>query len=516
MRILIVDDELPIRRGIAAFLIRQLPGGHDIRMTGSGKETLETIDKGWPPDVMLTDVLMPGMDGLELARRARSLLPELRIIMVSGSSEFAHVKASIQCEADDYLLKPVLPAELLRVVTATLARAETQRRHSENITNQRKLLNEMLPQMRTALLVGLLSHSWQDRAHFTAQLGRVGLSEFVQGALALAVFWMYPDREARQLSPQLVMQCAQFAVPEHHHCVQVDEHTVALVWPLGNSEGRDITQNDIDATLRALAAAGSPPVYGGICQPIHGAQALREGYRTALAAAHRQALADIDPGAGGTPAKPILEIPIAQKRALRDALIEGNPIEYTHAVEACFASVLDEAGPLSPHQQAVIVLTWKDLCEWLSEELDLEDVDRPAISPVGEHVSALRAWLLSSVNALNEGLARQHGNRAQRLVKYMRHMARTHYDHPLSIKTFAAEINASPNYLSTLFKQEKGVSFVEYLTNIRIKRALELLDDSNMKVNDIARLVGYEDPNYFTRVFRKQHGMTPSEYRERT
>lgn len=266
MRILIVDDEIPIQRGIAAFLRNRLDASHEIATAGNGGDVLRRLDSGWQPDVMLTDVLMPGMDGLELARQMRARLPMLRIVMVSGSSEFAHVKESMRCMADDYLLKPVQPSELLDVVAMTLERCERGRLERDRAMRQRRQLDELMG----------------------------------------------------------------------------GKHPVTLLSPLS------------------------------------------------------------DP----------------------------------------------------------------------------------------------------------------HGSRTQRLVKHMLHVARSRYEQPLSVKVLAAELSISPNYLSTLFKQEQGVSFTDYLTDIRLQRAVDLLSDSAMKVSDIARRVGYEDQNYFARVFRKQFGYTPTEYRE--
>ena len=424
MRILIVDDELPIQRGISSFLHSRLLGNHEINTAGGGAIALKIIDDGWNPDVLLTDVLMPDMDGLELARHARDRLPLLRIIIVSGSSEFAHVKASIQCEADDYLLKPVLPAELLRVVNDTLKRAVNERRDRERVSNQNKLINEMLPHVRAAMLIGLLSHDGQDSAQNSVQLDRLGLQSFIENNLSIVVFWTPPYMDGPRLSPQLVSQLSQFPIRENMFYLPMDEHTVALVWSLGDNDDGAITDDQINATLQTLATAGISPVYVGISTNLNGAQALRGGYRTALAAAQRQKLANI---------------------------VLGQAFEI-HRAE----------------------------------------------------------------NALYTSLAQQHGSRSQRLVNNMRHIAWTRYEQPISLKSISIEMNVTPNYLSALFKQEKGVTFVDYLTNIRMKRARELLDDSTMKVSDIARVVGYEDPNYFTRVFRRQQGITPSEYRERT
>ena len=132
-----------------------------------------------------------------------------------------------------------------------------------------------------------------------------------------------------------------------------------------------------------------------------------------------------------------------------------------------------------------------------------------------EDYEHLRVWFFEKMNAACSAIRDRREKQSETAVTQAKNYIQEHYGFDISLDDVSREVNISPYYFSKLFKEESGENFIEYLTRTRIEKAKELLREGNLSIKEISSLVGYADPNYFSRLFKKQTEMTPREYRER-
>jgi AraC-like DNA-binding protein/CheY-like chemotaxis protein len=502
-RLMLVEDEPPAMRGIVR-AIEKCPTAEDVVIVGqafSGTQALEMIPKT-APHLILSDVKMPVMDGFELAARVRALYPDIQMAILSGHQDFEYVQRALRYSLSDYLLKPIDPEGLEQLLVRM--KQTVRRKAGERMGGFLAALAGGQPgaqapeQDHPGYLVALVQSGPDDsRARRlglegSAALPPDGMLEAARQALNLQDVWATPAGSAR---------CA------------------AVLAGLEDGRAPD------DAALVRFASLLPAPLSATL---VYQAVGSPGEVPAALDAAHRRLREALIPGQTQIlrldqplpPAAPALLTP-QQEGLLSAALKLGRAQALQNALRqaltACLAPGVSQRRVEGLLDQAIALLAWQlsgsrpgvpALLETAAAEAVLTGRDGDAIvSGFSERAAALLC-----PSGLDDNLDRTTEAMIGRIHRYIE----SHFDQPVEMQSLAARHGISDSYLSTLYKKRYSLSPQRHLVTLRIERAKALiLSGADLPFRVIAQMVGYDDPHYFSRLFRSETGCSPSDYKAR-
>ena len=523
-QVLLVDDEEEIREGIR---IKIDWAGLGFELAGSaanGMDALELAEQ-LRPDVVLTDIKMPYMDGLELCRRLKPLLPASMLVVFSGFDEFEYARQAVGMSVFEYILKPINAPELSAVLTRLRGQLDHERLERRDIERLRRRYEESLPILRELFYTRLLDGRIPPE-QVRERAGRYEV-ELPDGWWAAALVAAEPAQgeggdELLLPSIQSFFQ-GHFALEGCALRTVLYNDTVALLVRL-DSEGRiySLTQELGRLCLMAGTLLGLP-LFVGVGQPCPGPELLHHSVEGAAAAAGYRVLmgteqvfyiGDLEPGHSAC-----LTLDEADQRALTAAVKLGEREQVAGLV--CQQVDRVREARLSLTQSHMFFLEMLTLLIRLARtsEGDIQEIFGPDFNGMVSitdfrSLDEVEEWLLKCALRLWERLNRQRTDSAWKTVERAKRFIAQHYaEKELSVEMLCAHLHLSPAYFSTLFKRETQKSFTAYVTDLRMEQAARMLRDTEEKTYLIAERAGYADPNYFSYVFKKHFGISPSKFR---
>ncbi len=493
LRALIVEDEDLMREYLAAKLTELSPAWESVATAADGMEAVERMAHE-RFDAVVTDIRMPGMDGLELARYIRRADAELPILIISGYDAFDYARAAVRLNVFDYLLKPLNEAELTAALDAMASQA-MRRRTAEGEA-------------------GLLAALTGDEAALAAL--RQKLNSKPCGLLALAPAYT-ADRAARAEAVKALQSEVQASIP-----LACDDGN-------GNSLALCPADDVLLVETECRAAAGRLVGNGGLLPAHCGYAALdmanpRASLGRALAAL-RLALALGEPMLGDQPLNQQRQAQArldAMQGELDAALAAGTLREERRA--ALVAALHDFPDE---HQYSVALsLIWQCAAGESERGTALQALQpaEPGMTRMPRENSAkhsagappldIRPLFATALAALFAGAdtSQQVSGLTQQAADYLR----LHFAEPVSLAALAEHLRVTPAYLSALFHREMGRSYSQYLLMLRMEDAARrLLADPAAKVHAVGEAVGFPAAKHFTHVFGQYFGLSPREYREK-
>lgn len=518
-RVLLVDDEEDIRVGISRKMDWAALGFVLVGEAENGREALDMAE-ALEPDVVLTDIKMPFMDGLELCRILTERLPASKFVVFSGFDEFEYAKQAIRMNVFEYILKPISAAELEGVLRRLKERLDTERTERQNTEALRRRYEESLPVLRELFCTHLL----EGRVPPEQAADRAARLELdVAGdawTAALAHMDGAPDRELAALSVQQLLE--ENLTLEGWNCRAFLYGDAAAV--LAISRGGGSVYALIQALDRVCALAesylgltltmgvGSPGgALGELPQSAAGARAALD-YRVLVGAGRAIYIGDLEPNAGER-----VSFDENDERELAAAVKLGGEAEIRAAVGRLTEKVR-RSGLAASHLFFLELLTCL-LRLARGAGLEVEEVFGTGFTGAVQATDfssfeAMGNWCLERCLRIQTLIRRQRTDTAGQTVERARTYIQEHYgESELSVERLCDHLHLSPAYFSTLFKRETGMSFTAYVTVTRMEAAAEALRGSEDKTYLIARRCGYEDANYFSYVFKKHFGVTPTKFR---
>lgn len=520
-KMMIVDDEAEVREGIAHKIDWKAVGFEIVADAENGRDALEKAE-ALDLDVVLTDIKMPFMDGLELGAELARRKPNLKLIVFSGFDAFEYAQEAIKLNVVEYVLKPVNAAELTAILGRVRSLLDAEIAQRRNIDQLTQAYKKSLPLMREKFLQELLRGP-MDPAEAERQMERFGLSIREGRYKAVAVCHIGPVGEERpalsdELVPVSVRQMLDDALRGRCHreiFLSVSSIIAVTAWDADPIESLMNLMGEVcsecqrilgvsvtvgigrpcrrpEDLCRACAEARSAVEYKAVVgggKPIY-IQDMERMDRTPLETDNRreqQLLSAIKFGSR------------EQISALVEELLEGG--EEGWSTQARFVGILGTLLPII--QRYKLGEGEMPQEEWLP--LLAQDAPR----------ERLREWLLSVCLRISGSLDRRRVSTAKRLVEEAERYIRENYQSSgLSVDRLCDHLHISQSYFSTIFKQETGRSYVQYLTDVRMEHAVELLRATDDKTYMVAEKVGYDEPNYFSYVFKKRFGVSPSQFRK--
>ncbi|MCM3749624.1 response regulator transcription factor [Paenibacillus pasadenensis] len=525
-RVLLVDDEPFIVEGLQDAIDWSAYELEVAGTAGSGKAALELLAQR-PADLLVTDITMPGMTGLELIREARKLLPDLKVIILSGYNEFDYLKEGMSLGIENYLLKPVNFQELRSTLTATIAKLNAAPESRSILTQEeqgilrdrilyRWMRGEIDPdelRQRSGLLGLNLDQPWLVAASVRhVASGGAYARRIIEAALPepsaklrftdldgdeILLFLADTPEEAKQKASDTLgtLVAADSGKLEEGPFYSLENEagrsgpplrlTLGTAERIGRLEQRSyaLAKKTQDYHLLrsdspVLDAAELTQTPAGLEQPLD--LGGGEYSRWLLARDTNQLFARID--------SDFLEL--QQRKGATPELLTSA------AIELAVAFRLELRDMKGGEQSQEVLFHFKKTLDRISRSSTLEEL-----------TDAIKASAHFTMEQL------QRSDRVPIVNQVILHVA-GHYQELLSLKTLGAIYHIHPAYLGQLFSKETGSSFTEYLNRYRIERAKERLKDTDDKIADISREVGYVETGYFYKQFKKHVGISPNDYRE--
>lgn len=518
--VLLVDDEEDIRGGISKKMDWAALGFSLVSEAENGREALELAEQH-RPDVVLTDIQMPFMDGLELCRILTQRLPATKLVVFSGFDDFSYAKQAIGMNVFEYILKPINAAELSEVLEKLRHKLDEERAQQNDMERLRRRYEESLPMLRELFFTQLLD-------------GRILAGEVVEraarydlesdGLWLAAVLRIDCAKEESELLPLSVQGFFGEQLRVGESVCRSFFYGDSLALLLRITEERSlyplIEELDRVCQLAKTYLGFSVTVgVGWVCDELyslrHSAAGARSAldYRALVGTGRAIYIGDLEPGRQES-----LFFEEDDRRELSAAVKLGSVEDVREQVRRLEGRVWESGLPMSSCQlfflslfSCLLTLTRDGNlapAEVFGEEFTLPQMtDFDSAERFGE-------WCLARCLCLYELLHSQRTDSTGRMMQEAKQYIREHYqESDLSVEVLCELLHLSPSYFSTLFRRESGMTFVNYLTEARMEKAVTLLLESEEKTYRIAELVGYQDPNYFSYVFKKQFGMSPTKYR---
>ncbi len=526
-RVLLVDDEEEIREGIR-WKIDWAGLGFSLAGTaGNGVDALELCEQ-LRPDVVLTDIKMPYMDGLELCRRVKPLLPAAKLVVFSGFDEFEYARQAIGMNVFEYILKPINAPELSGVLVRLREQMDQERLERRDIEALRRRYDESLPILRelfyTRLLDGRIpaDQVFDRAARYEIELA----GGWWAAALVLADVSGRSSDTGRDelvlLSIQSFFQRRFSLGGKAPRTVLYNDMVALLVQLDGEGQIYDLTE-ELGRLCRLAAPLLGITLFAGVGRPCPGPEQLHESvegaataadYRVLMGAEQVLYIGDLEPRRAA-----VLTLDEADQRALGAAVKLGSREEVATLVRRQVERVREAQLPLPQCHMFFLEMLTALTRLARTGEADMEAVFGPNFTGMVSitdfrSLEELEGWLLDRALRLWEQLSRQRSDSAWKTVEQAKGFVAEHYaDSDLNVEMLCGHLHLSPAYFSTLFKRETQKSFTAYVTDLRMEHAARLLRETDEKTYRVAELTGYADPNYFSFVFKRHFGLPPSKFR---
>lgn len=531
-KLLIVDDEALVREAIQENMPWERMGFTCVGACEDGVEALELIDRE-PPDVVLTDIGMPFMDGIELTRELSARYPGIKVIMLTGYDNFEYARQAVKMQVTDYIMKPVTAAEMEELLLRLGEQLDKENRHKRDYEQLKQQLNEHMPLLKERFLERLMTSS------LTAKQRREGCDYFQIRwkapwliGLAIGVDELTLNQPSTPFDDELfrfaiynIAQEVMSAYPGTDTFRDRENRVLVLITgsdaeSLNEQAGR--TAEEIHAAIAAYLPLKASIGIGHACrQDDNLALAYRSAlsaldYRFVLGANAVIRISDMERGR-----RPQLLSAVAWENEFITKLKTGTPQEMEAWIGKLFAAFREQRFPIDVcylYLQRFVTTLMHTLYEMegdadrvLEAEGDPMEVMKRLVT-LNEMENWIRG-LCGRAIAIIRSVREDHS--FKQIEKAMAYIQEHYADPDLSLKTVCQHVAISASYFSTLFKTMTGKTFVEYLIDVRMERAKELLKLTSMRSYEIAFAVGYKDPQYFSSAFKKYTGDTPTDFRSR-
>lgn len=528
---MIVDDEPIIRKGILTSIDWDKTGIYWVDEAGNGKDALSKalIHK---PDIVVTDIKMPIMDGIEFSKELRSQLPKTKIVFLTGYNDFDYLRHALKVGAMDYLLKPVNVLELVNLMKKLKQEVEEESKFMIDKMQESQLMDENLLWMRFKIINQFIK-------------SEIPVAEFIQRSKTIGVDLAGPG-----------YQIVRISINNYHQIIENGEKEIYLLkYAIINFAEEILARNmkvsicDVSQdTIIALLSHNTTSkviienckeiqyyikkyfkfsITIGIGQRVETLQELKHSFYQAEEAIENRNIKEkdqiimYDNDKFSTIMKVKLFLDEQEEKYLKEQLSLLNNKEVYAILDGLFVKYF--------YNQEIKRKTLEQLCMNLIS-IAVKELEQYHISPIlvldrdyyfyneiykYETLEDVELWITSIFNKTLASIEEHKNNKYKNVVVKALKYAKEHYNENLRISDIANEVFVTPNYFSKIFKEETGENFTEWLNKYRVEQAKKLMViQPESKIYDIAEATGFHDYKYFTFIFKKYTGHTPYSYKE--
>ncbi|MFC4303560.1 response regulator [Cohnella boryungensis] len=527
MNLMIVDDEERARNGIRTLIDWD---SHHIRIVAEARDGAEALEllEHTPVDILLTDIRMPEIDGLELIEQVSRLYPDIKCVIMSGYDEFAYAQKAMAIGACHYLLKPSRRQEILELVVALTEEIEKERRKSRKLEQLKEGFHQSFPLLKENTLNRLVLSENPPYARLLANLkmNDMTLPHRFFGIMVIRMdnFHSFQKRISsedielykyglKNISEEIMSPLGQCAAFERNDELILLLNTEEWLSRESLASCAESIQQNAGSYLKFTVSVG----IGSMGTEVsHLRLSYQEAVRALNAAFYigEEKIVDYMEAVEGESEH--TSYPLGVEKTVLQAVIHGEEPAIRERLSAFLQALHPENASKDHVLNSIFSLFFALYRLCIEKNVNVQEVfgqNLTSITHMLERSSmdSIMSALTDTALAVGQQLnSRKNGNKLfEAVLSYIQQ--NSHKD--ISRETVAREVYITPGYVSLLFKQQMQTSFLDYLHRIRIDRACQLFKDRGLRIADVAHDVGYQDEKYFFQVFKKYTGMTPNQYR---
>ncbi len=531
-KVFLVEDEIVIRDGIKNKIHWEEEGFIIVGDESDGELAYPVIIRE-QPDILITDIKMPFMDGLELSKLLKKDMPQLKIIIISGYSDFGYAQQAIDIGISEYLLKPITSGKLVAAVKNAAAVIEKERKEKQILEQYQELVYQKQREKRKNFFNALVSGN-MSLSQIVEQEEELGI-DMVARVFCVLLFHFKGQEDMYEYSNDIV-QCetrmtqALSSFPDIKVFERGMDGWAFILTGENELKIKQLTQELCNLLIRICEDKAH--YFGGIGRVVHRIRDLQQSYLDANSAfslryfeSRDQFLSyndvsNIKAQVGNRINVSELNLEKLDRNLLEEFLKRGTISDVDEFVDSYFDGFGSNAMKSTIFRHYIIMDGYSAIIKFLKTmNYSKEKIDNclKRMNSVIEHLAGFEDCCKFYKSILKEAIDLRNKNSQKRYAGLIE-QAKEHINlnfamSDLTLDQVASTVNLSPNYFSSLFNQETGMTFIEYLTDIRMEKAKDFLRCSGKKITEIGYLVGYLDSHYFSYIFKKTQNCTPSEYR---
>lgn len=523
LKILIVDDEVLERKALTKIISNYAEDAVVIGEAPNGRRAIEMADEN-RPDIIFMDIKMPGIDGVEAIKQIKKIDAAIRFIMVSAFNTFEYAKEVMQQGVKEYILKPSRKQDILDSLKRVAGEILEERKQREEQQSLRKNLDRAVSIAQKEWVSSLLLNQVQDITfdEWSQLLGVEISSGYIMIFLLNPTSGNELSSSEKQHWYTWLRNALKLVVKKQEYMMGPMNDTQVPVLFLCKKtpenfhfkKNAQAVMEDIISLFKKENIKGELKIAAG--HLYHQAHELHRSYHDAnttlnqlLQIINRKYLFSSKQENTELPSvSALLEI----EKKLLEAIRQGDINEVLHIFDSYVTSHVSNekltAQDVKNSFNELFILISRML-----HELGIGPQKKPHIEDSDEVLWILdkgKAYLLALVGQVQVW----RNNHAKGMLHKAKDYIETHYADSITLEQVAEYVELSPFYFSKLFKERFGMTFIDYLTEIRINKAKAEMEHQGKSLKEICFSVGYKDPNYFSRVFKKQTGLSPSEFRK--
>ena len=542
LKIFLAEDEVIVRETIKRMIPWEELGFELVGEAADGEMALPLLIRQ-KPDLLITDIKMPFMDGLTLAKLAKKELPELKIVILSGYDDFNYAKQAISIGVEDYLLKPITKNALIERLSEIRSRYEHEKTQKEYYEKFQREMQAYEKNSSRDFFEALVCGS-MDMMEVYKKAEKLGL-DIVAEAYNILIFTMNSEEDfSGQKEGYSEWEAESLEMLEDFF----SDNTLAMLFRCnifsygvlikGQKESIEKTTKEYVEKIQGILnrKESKREWFLAVGQSVERLSQIKKSYHTASRAfsqrylygenilyydemelmEHRSGQADTNDNAYLKK----VDVNALNPAILQKFLSNGLQEETENFVKDYFYAIGQEPMESLVFRNYVILNVRFSVITFLkglgcdTEGMEPENTEE-VLAESGKNIESAIAYAEKMISQAIEIRDQNSGNKNRSILKTAVDFIDEHYmDEDISLNTAANVANVSSNHFSALFSQNMGQTFIEYLTSLRMNKAKELLRCTGMRSSEIAGEIGYKDAHYFSYLFKKTQGMTPSDYRK--
>lgn len=527
-RIMLADDEGIVLDSLKMIIEKRFPNQCQIETAKTGRDVIE-LAESFRPDVAFMDIQMPGINGMVAIREIQRSNPSVVFIVLSAYDKFDYAKEAINLGVLEYVNKPFSADKIAEVLQKALRSVDTRKKKRSDDLRIKEKMETVTPIIENGFIYAIMfQEQSEEEVENYKQL--LGIQEDYGCMLALTVG---DDQRGSHMTnavgagvrTQLKYARIRELVKETWPCVvgSVISNKIPVFIPMDTMKigyEKRIAMIDVCRELvRKLRKLTDISFRIGIGS-VRRLKESMESYEEAM-----KALSSSTGSVAHVDDLPIQcrydeEYPLDLEKELFDRLNEGNVEACERAAERYFdwMEITYDEKNLSVRLKTLEFVLYAEHAAYTNGGMTYHFEDREDYLPLimnADTNSSLRSWFVQKFKEACRNMVTKKEEHENQIVVKAKDYIQKNFQNDLSLDEVSRQLDLSMYYFSKLFKEETGNNFVEYMTNLRMEKAKELLQKDELSMKEICSAVGYSDPNYFSRIFKKNTGATPTEYREK-
>lgn len=512
-KLLIVDDEDLERQALRTMLVRMFQEIEVVGEARNGREAIELADR-YHPDIITMDIKMPGLNGLETIEEIKLNHPATSFVILSAFDSFQYAQKAMKLNVNHYLLKPYNRNELKETIHEVFNQKQKEKINRIEKLKIKNRVGHVSSLAETEWVSTLIHNQTQDLS--LDDLNQLMDIEFDSGmALVLSV---KKERSFKEEEKQTLYRSIKNTMKKQGHCLvgsMINDYipTFVLAEPEKTVSLRNyavLLVKNVLSTLANVREWKDVQIFAGAGSVSYSLEELKKSYNEALVASRDKEYKGAVRFYGDLQLNPEHQsLPYEKEKWLLQALQIGDTIHAEKILEDIFSDVVmayySRVDRLKRYLTELFAFITRGTEVYHSANFMLDDATT---------VEQVKERFFSDFKMVLKKLDYSSMDNNDGILKRAKSFIYQHYADDLSLEDVAEKINLSPAYFSKLFKEQTGVNFIDYVTEIRVEKAKELIITSSLSLKEICYEVGYRDPNYFSRVFKKYETLTPTQFRK--